>query len=256
MKPRHVITVRTIDLLARLGLDETARQVVRRVPRRVSPMRRPPWDAAVQALVMASPDPFRYATVALAVRSILAEDVPGAFAEVGVYRGELSRLLHVLAPERDLYLFDTFEGFPSQDLGGKTDPRFRDTSVEMVRRRVGVSDRVRIRQGYFPDTTAGLEHERFAFVMLDLDIYAPTKAGLEFFYPRLSPRGYLLLDDYNNPESERAVARAASELLATAPELPVAIGDRGGTLLLRRLAARDRDRRASSETEPAALARG
>jgi O-methyltransferase len=239
LKPRHVITVRTIDTLARLGLDETARSVVRRMPRRLPPMRRPPWGQDVQSLVMASADPFRYATIALAVRTILAEEIPGAFAEVGVYRGELSRLLHTLAPQRDLYLFDTFEGFPSQDLDGRADTRFRDTSVDMVRARVGSPEHVVIRQGYFPETAAGLEGERFAFVMLDLDIYAPTKAGLEFFYPRLSPRGYLFLDDYNNPESGHAVARASSEFLRDKPELPIEIGDRGGTLLIRRHGDRD-----------------
>ena len=41
--------------------------------------------------------------------------------------------------------------------------------------------------GYFPDTAEKVSNEKFALVNLDADLYQPTKAALEFFYPRLSP---------------------------------------------------------------------
>ena len=44
-----------------------------------------------------------------------------------------------------------------------------------------------VRQGYVPETLNGLEDERFAFVLLDLDLYKPTLASLEFFYGRIHP---------------------------------------------------------------------
>lgn len=51
-------------------------------------------------------------------------------------------------------------------------------------------------KGYFPDTTAGLENEQYAFVNIDVDLYKPILAGLEYFWPRLAENGYLLVHDY------------------------------------------------------------
>ena len=50
--------------------------------------------------------------------ALRSRGVSGAFAELGVYRGDASRAIHTAAPERRLYLFDTFDGFPAQDLAG------------------------------------------------------------------------------------------------------------------------------------------
>lgn len=53
-----------------------------------------------------------------------------------------------------------------------------------------------IRKGYFPETTKGLESEKFFFVNLDFDLYKPTLDGLRFFYPRLHERGLILIHDF------------------------------------------------------------
>jgi Macrocin-O-methyltransferase (TylF) len=104
-----------------------------------------------------------------------------------------------------------------------------------VRRRVGSSPNVVLRPGYVPDTLAGLEDERFAFVLLDLDLLEPTRASLEFFYPRLSPGGYLVMHDYNNPESDWACKRALDDFLEDRPERLVELGDMWGSALIRRV---------------------
>ena len=36
----------------------------------------------------------------------------------------------------------------------------------------------------------------FALVHLDCDLYAPMRAGLEFFYPKLVPGGFMIIHDY------------------------------------------------------------
>jgi O-methyltransferase len=198
-------------------------------------MRFPTFAHDVHESLAVSDDYFRYVTLGLAVQRVLDERIPGAFAEVGVWRGETSAFLHRLAPERRLYLFDTFSGFPDRDLPpGATDARFRDTSEQAVRRRVGPSPSVMLRPGYVPDTLAGLEGETFAFVLLDLDLFRPTQACLEFFYPRLSPGGYLVVHDYNNPESEWACKRALDAFLVDRPERVVELGDVWGSALIRR----------------------
>jgi O-methyltransferase len=198
-------------------------------------MRFPTFAPDLHESVAVSDDYFRYVTLGLGAQRVLDERIPGAFAEVGVWRGETSAFLHRLAPERRLYLFDTFSGFPDRDLPqGATDARFRDTSKQAVRRRVGPSPNVVLRSGYVPDTLAGLEDETFAFVLLDLDLLQPTQASLEFFHPRLSPGGYLIVHDYNNPESDWACKRALDAFLADRPERVIELGDVWGSALIRR----------------------
>lgn len=134
------------------------------------------------------------------------DGVPGAIAELGVYKGDFSLELRRQFPGRTLYLFDTFEGFNADDIKIETAGSFSqskpgdftDTSAEYVLGRFDDTSDIVLKKGYFPDTAAGLENEVFAFVSLDADLYAPTLAGLEFFYPRLSHGGAILLHDYGS----------------------------------------------------------
>ena len=194
----------------------------------------PPYAELLGDAIESSGDPVRYGALALALETV-RNDIPGSLAEVGVYKGDLSHFIHRALPERKLYLFDTFEGFPEGDLEVGSDERFRDTSLPYVKERVGAGENVIFRPGFFPETAVGLEDERFAFVMLDLDLFAPTIAGLEFFYPRLEPGGFLVLHDYNNPESNYAVSRAADEFFADKPEYLIALPDRWGSVLVRKI---------------------
>jgi len=186
-------------------------------------------------------DSIRYESIALAIETIRGEAVPGAFAEVGVWRGDLSLFLHQCAPERTLYLFDTFSGFPPESVGtldlqneGDKD-RFRDTNVEQVRSVVGESEKVIFRVGVFPDSAVGLERELFSFVMLDLDIYKPTVSALEFFYPRLSSGGYIFVHDFNSPESNFAMRRALKPFLSDKPEKLIELPDEWGSAVMRKI---------------------
>jgi O-methyltransferase len=233
MTPR--MRERTLRTLAAVGADDLARRAWRRVPRgNVSQMRFPPYDETVKRLVKAAPDPVRFSTIAMALMRLEREHIEGDLAEVGVYRGELSRLIATVRPDRKLYLFDTFAGFPKQDLEVASDSRFRDTSMQSVRRRLPEGANVIFRKGYFPETAKGLEDNRFAFVMLDLDLFKPTVAGLEFFYERTNPGGFIFLDDYNNAESGWAVSRALNGFLEGKPERLVEIADAWGTVVMRK----------------------
>ena len=196
----------------------------------------PSFSAEIHDDMTRTADYFRYATLGLAVQRILDEDVEGAFAEVGVWQGQTSEMLHRLAPSRRLLLFDTFSGFPDEDLPpGEEDDRFRDTSAAAVRKRVGPSQNVTLVPGYVPETLQPFAEERFAFALLDLDLSAPTLGALEFFYPRMSAGGYLVVHDYNNPESDWACKRMFDAFLADKPERVFEIGDMWGSALIRRI---------------------
>jgi O-methyltransferase len=181
-------------------------------------------------------DDVRYATLALAIERLGRDGIPGAFAEVGVYRGVTSSFIHRQAPERRFYLFDTFEGFPDQDLESGADERFKDTSQKEVERLIGDTRHLEFRKGYFPDTAEGLEQERFALVMLDVDLYKPALEVFRFFYPRMVRGGYFFLHDFNSPESDQGIARAAHEFMADKPELLIEVADFHGSAMFRKMA--------------------
>lgn len=180
-------------------------------------------------------DDVRYATLALAIQRLETEQIDGAFAELGVHQGATSRVMHKQAPNRRLYLFDTFEGFPAASLEVDKDDRFKDTTQGRVAEFIGDRYNVIFRAGYFPETAAGLEDERFALVMLDFDLYKSAIDSFIFFYPRLVPGAYFFMHDFNNPESNHAISRAAQEFLADKPERLMEIPDVWGSALFRKL---------------------
>jgi O-methyltransferase len=199
-------------------------------------MRFPTFTPGVHDSIIGADDYFRYATIGLAVQRVLADNIPGAFAEAGVYRGDMTRFINSVAQDRPFFLFDTFEGFSQKDLPpGEADNRFRNTSVTDVLRAAGNTPNLIVKKGYVPETFAGLGSEWFSFVLLDLDLYKPTLAGLEFFYPRLSSGGFLVVHDYNSTESNGACRRAVDEFLKGKPEKPVELADVWGTILFRKV---------------------
>lgn len=128
---------------------------------------------------------------------IRERNVNGAMAEVGVYKGDFARIMNQCFPERKLFLFDTFEGFDSmRDIVKESDKeKFKDTCVEDVLSNMSNPQVCIIKKGYFPDTAHDVE-EKFSLVSLDCDLYEPILAGLEFFYPKLVPGGYIIVHDF------------------------------------------------------------
>lgn len=198
-------------------------------------MQFPTFGRDLNRRIFSNYDYYRYATLGLAAQRVNTETIPGSFAEVGVFKGEMSRFLAPFCKGRSFYLFDTFAGFPEEHLEGRgEDKRFRDTSEERVRSYFKDSPNVKIVKGMVPGTLDAAKDERFAFVLLDLDLHPPTVDSLKFFYPRLNKGGYLVLHDFNNPESEHAIQRAVKEFFADKPEQPIEIGDVWGTVMLRK----------------------
>ncbi len=194
----------------------------------------PPYNKSWQTIIRSSTDPIRLAHIALAIRTIKTDHIDGAFAEVGVYKGETSGFIHLLAPEKLLYLFDTFEGFPAdfRDSWDLTKFQFKDTNLELVKKNLKNLKNIVFRKGIFPDTAKGLEHEKFAFVMLDLDLYKSTLAGLEFFYPRMERGGYIFMHDYYS--TEEGVPKAVQHFFQDKPEKPIELPDVKGSVVIRK----------------------
>ena len=199
------------------------------------PMLFPTYPDHVKNRIEQYHDDVRYSTLALALQRIEIDKIEGSFAEVGVYQGATSLFIHRQSPNRTLFLFDTFEGFHTHDMERGSDQRFKDTSLPAVKKLLGDSPNLHFMKGHFPETAAGLENEKFAFVMLDVDMYQPSLDVFRFFYPRLTRGGYFFMHDYNSPESERAVSRAAHIYMSDKPELLIEVPDYFGSAVFRKI---------------------
>ncbi len=184
------------------------------------------------------PDKVRLYNFWLQIQRIQKDKVQGDFAELGVYKGESARLLHLMAPDRTLHLFDTFEGFTGTDLKPETGVaatystgNFADTNINKVLKNIGGNPaKIKIHAGYFPQSTAGLEDTTFCMVSLDADLYNPTRAGLEYFYPRLSPGGVIFIHDYNS--KWEGLMKAVDEFTDSIPERIVLVPDLDSTVMI------------------------
>ena len=122
----------------------------------------------------------------------------GEAAELGVYQGGGAAIISSALPGKVLHLFDTFTGIPEDDAidGGHLKGDF-NTSLDDVQRFLAGYNVV-FHQGFFPDSAAGLYPEiKYSFVHLDADTYQSTKAGLEYFLPKMVAGGCVVLDDYD-----------------------------------------------------------
>jgi O-methyltransferase len=148
----------------------------------------------------------------LAQRAI-DEGTPGDFIETGVWRGGCCILMRGvmaanLATDRKIYVADSFQGLPPpnqavfpRDSGASwhTLPELA-VSLDEVRanfNRYGLlDDQVVFVKGFFSDTLPTLDTGRFALIRLDGDMYESTYVALKFLYPKVSMRGFVIIDDY------------------------------------------------------------
>lgn len=181
----------------------------------------------------------RIGVLRLLAEQIIERNVPGDVAEVGVYRGDFAAMINSSFRSRTLHLFDTFTGFPAQDvqieqengLSGAKTGDFSETDQEMVIRKMIYPERLVLHKGYFPETFSPCENTAFAFVSLDVDLYAPTKAALTLFWPRMSPGGCIMVHDYNSTQFSGA-GKAVREFCEQEKVYPVPICDLHGSVVL------------------------
>jgi len=193
------------------------------------------------------PDKVRFFNWWFQVERLKRDGIPGDFAELGVYKGESAKILQLMDPSRTFHLHDTFEGFKEEDLENETGEaatyttrNFADTSLEAVKRYLGEEGKFVYHAGRFDFSAptpslppAGGEGERegaYALVNLDADLYNPTKAGLEYFYPRLSPGGVIFIHDYTHKWP--GIKRATDEFISKIPETLVHVPDMDGTVMI------------------------
>jgi O-methyltransferase len=166
------------------------------------------WPADAESMVGLK----RLANIRECVETVLADGVPGDLVETGVWRGGSCIYMRgILAaygdPDRRVWVCDSFEGLPEHD--GRYEADIGDQfhtfgelaiGVEEVQenfRRYGLlDDRVEFLKGWFADTLATAPIDEIAVLRLDGDMYSSTMDALEPLYPRLSPGGFVIIDDF------------------------------------------------------------
>lgn len=161
----------------------------------------------------------------LATRA-LGDGVPGDLVETGVWRGGTSILMRAVLEAfgdtaRSVWVCDSFQGLPEPDVErypadapwaskSALDEAINSVLVvplEQVQAnfaRYGLLDeRVRFLAGWFEDTLPGAPIEQIALLRLDGDLYQSTMDALVALEPRVSPGGFVIVDDYNGIESCR-----------------------------------------------------
>ena len=115
--------------------------------------------------------------------------------------------------------------------GAVDDINFSATDTELVFHKMPHPEKVVLHKGYFPDTFSFSEDTTFAFVSLDVDLYAPTKAALELFWPRMSQGGCIMVHDYNSTQYTGA-KKAVREFCDNTRTYPLPICDLHGSVVL------------------------
>ncbi len=146
------------------------------------------------------------------VETVLAEDIPGDLIETGVWRGGACILMRAVldahgSTDRIVWVADSFQGMPQWEPPNWNYP---DLAVPMAEvqdnfRSYGFLDsQVRFLPGWFKDTLPG-PVGTLAVMRLDGDYYSSTRDVLVALYPKLSPGGYVIIDDWGFDFCRRAV---------------------------------------------------
>jgi len=181
--------------------------------------------------------PQRIHALCSAVRYIEQTGIAGAVVECGVWRGgsmmAVARtLIDCGATDRDLYLFDTFEGMTEPgpldiSLNGDSAETLLNQSakteedlvwcyapMERVVQALALTtypkSHVHLIPGPVEQTLSVSTPERIALLRLDTDWYESTKHELDVLFPRLCPGGVLIIDDYGHWQGAR---RAVDEYM-------------------------------------------
>jgi O-methyltransferase len=143
--------------------------------------------------------------------------ISGDILEVGTWRGGTAGIFTHLAPDRTVYLADTFEGVvKSSDWEHYNDKAHDDTDEGLVHnfltKDIGVKN-FKILKGIFPeDTGHKVKNKKLAFVYLDVDVYQSTKDAFEYVWENVSPGGIVAFDDYGMVSACAGISKFVNEI--------------------------------------------
>jgi O-methyltransferase len=155
------------------------------------------------------------------IDTVLREEIPGDLIETGVWRGGCAIFMRAALAafgdaDRCVWVADSFRGLPRPDAKWPVDSGNRlhrieflaipRTEVERNFQSYGLhDDRVRFLEGWFEETLPTAPIEQLAVLRLDGDMYGSTMSVLQTLYDRVSPGGFIIVDDFALPPCRAAV---------------------------------------------------
>lgn len=177
------------------------------------------WPARAESMIGLK----RMTSIEECIAAIITDDVPGDLIETGVWRVGATIFMKANLnawgdTTRKVWVADSFEGLPAPDASrypaDSGDELHTQTGLavglETVKnnfRRYGVlDDRVEFLVGWFKDTLPVAPLGELALMRLDGDMYESTIQAIEVLYPKLSPGGFCIIDDFGSHASQAGQA--------------------------------------------------
>jgi len=160
--------------------------------------------------------------------------VHGEIIELGVWRGATTRRIGAVMKksgvDKKIYACDSFEGFGTDTITNEDTSLFRSAN-RLKKKFTAAGDVPKVLEqffghykikgfcieGFFSNSLKAIEGEKFCFAHVDCDAYSSHVDCLNFIYPRLSPGGYIVFDDYNEKKWPGAT-KAIDEFFDDKPE--------------------------------------
>lgn len=175
--------------------------------------RDPKFQAAYQRALEGAPIPYEihwraHTCVWAALQGL---NIEGDFVECGVYTGFYSRIVcsyldFAAHKDRHFYLLDTYTGIPDVSFSEEESrhrtrwkrhySRIAADYYEHTKSQFSDVPNVTLVKGIVPDTLHQVPSEKVAYLSIDMNTVAPEMAAGEFFWPKLSPGAFIVLDDY------------------------------------------------------------
>jgi O-methyltransferase len=196
-----------VEIVYKKPYDPTSREVGR------------DWPARAESMIGLR----RMDNIQHCVQAVLSDDVQGDLIETGVWRGGAcifmkANLVAGGDTDRTVWVADSFQGLPPPnttlypaDTGDDLYTRSGlSVGADQVRHnfaRYGLLDeRVKFLVGWFKDTLPTAPIERLSLMRLDGDMYESTWQAIEALYPKLSPGGFCIIDDFGSHQSQAGLA--------------------------------------------------
>ena len=156
------------------------------------------------------------------METVIDEDIAGDFIETGIWRGGACIFMRgILAAygvtDRTVWAADSFEGVPPPtwpedagfDISRDVLPVLAvpvDAVQELFRRYGLLDDQVQFLKGWFRDSLPAAPIKQLAVLRLDGDLYESTMTALMPLYDKVSPGGFVIVDDYGScPPCKQAI---------------------------------------------------
>lgn len=205
--PKAAITYRWFDYLKRKRFDPALRETGK------------DWPSLAHTMIGAK----RLNNLQHCIEDVLSHGVPGDLIETGVWRGGATIFMRGILKaygvnNRRVWVADSFAGLPRPN--AKRYPLDRWWRLDLVQylkvsedevranfHKYGLlDDQVQFLKGWFRDSLPSAPIESLAVLRMDGDLYESTIDALTNLYPKLSPGGYAIVDDYFLQSCAQAVS--------------------------------------------------